>query len=216
MPVQYTDLGFAIDADGAFYLGYANAQADGRGVVKIAADGQTCSYVTADGARQDGFSRGTGATLGGFVQGFALRGGEGASGALYAFTTQPRQLLRIDLATGDRTAVVTAAAAGIIGERWAAFDDVHGVLWTSGLQNSVTIVGVNLVQPQPLLDVFDTCGDPAFPFFPLCAAGPININTQNIAGIYVDAATGRSFLAQDNVGIVEFEVETGNSAIISL
>lgn len=210
-PVQYTDLGFAVDDDGAFYLGYANAQVDGRGIVKISADGSTCTFITAQGTRQDGFSRGTGPDLGGFVQGFALRDGN-----IYAFTTQPKQLLEIDLATGDRRAIFSSGVAGLIGERWANFDDARGLLWTTGLNNTVTIVGVNLAQPQPLLDVFSSCGDAAFPFFPLCAAGPVGNNTQNLAGSYVDPATGRFFIAQDNVGILELEVETGNSIIISL
>ena len=211
VPVQYTDLGFAVDDAGNFYLGYANAVADGRGIVRISADGSSCEFVTADGVRQDGFTRGTGPVLGGFVQGYAIRDGN-----IYAFTTQPKQFLEIDLATGNRRAIVVAQAAGIIGERWVNFDDVRGLAWTTGLASTVTIVGVDLDQPVPLLDISSSCGDPAFPFFPQCAGGPINNNTQNIAGSYVDSATGRIFVAQDNVGILEFELETGNSIILSL
>jgi hypothetical protein len=214
VPVQYTDLGFAIDSAGAFYLGYANAITDGRGIVKISANGATCTTVTANGTRPDGFTRGSGPTLGGFVQGFAI---EGTS--ILAFTTQPKQLLRIDLATGNRTTVVQAASGGIIGERWVIPDTARQLLWTVGFQNSVTIVGVDTrvqtTQPK-LLDLFSSCGDPAFPDFPICAGGPININNQNYGGAFLDAPSGRLFFAQDSVSLVEVELSTGNSIIHSL
>jgi hypothetical protein len=49
--VQYTAAGFEIDAQGRFYLGYVNPIRDGRGVVRISADGASCSYVAATGMR---------------------------------------------------------------------------------------------------------------------------------------------------------------------
>ena len=214
VPVQYTDLGFAIDGQGAFYLGYANAITDGRGIVKIAATGATCTTVTANGTRPDGFTRGSGPGLGGFVQGFAIDGG-----SILAFTTQPKQLLRIDLATGNRTTVVQAQSGGIIGERWVIPDAARQLLWTVGFQNSVTIVGVDtrVATTQPkLLDLFSSCGDASFPDFPICAGGPININNQNYGGAFLDGASGRIFFAQDSVSLVEVELSTGNSIIHSL
>ena len=88
-----------------------------------------------------------------------------------------------------------------------------------GFQNSVTIVGVDTrvqtTQPK-LLDLFSSCGDPAFPDFPICASGPININNQNYGGAFLDAASGRLFFAQDSIALVEVELSTGNSIIHSL
>jgi len=99
--VQDTHEGFAVDADGSFLLGYANPQRDGRGIVRVSADGSKCSDVTASGKRPDGMTRGTGDELRGFVQGFALH-----EGAIVAFTTQEMKLWSIEPATGNRTVLV--------------------------------------------------------------------------------------------------------------
>ena len=210
--LQYTDLGFALDGAGNFYLGYANPITDGRGIVRISANGLTCTTVTAHGTRPDGFTKGTGAELGGFVQGFALEGS-----SILAFTTQPKQLLRIDLASGNRTVIIRAQSGGIIGERWVLPDTGRNLLWTVGFMNSTTITAVDeSVSPPRLFDVFSSCGDEAFPFFPVCLGGPLNINSLNYGGVFLDSTSGRLFFSQDQVSIVEFELATGNSIIHSL
>lgn len=209
--VQYTNTGFAVDTSGRFYLGYANAQRDGRGVVRISADGSSCDYLTATGTRADGLTRGTGPALGGFVQGFSLRGN-----ALIATTTQPKLLVSIDLTSGNRTVLYTGANAGEIGERWTAWDAARNVYWTVGLINSVTIVAFDPTQNKRL-DLFQGCGDPDFPWYPLCpGAGPIKINSLNYGGFWLHPQTGNLWFAQDGVSIVELEVSTGNSVIRSL
>jgi hypothetical protein len=210
--LQYTDLGFALDGAGNFYLGYANPITDGRGIVRISANGLTCTTVTAHGTRPDGFTKGTGAELGGFVQGFALE-----ASSILAFTTQPKQLLRIDLASGNRTVIVRPQSGGIIGERWVLPDTGRNLLWTVGFMNSTTITAVDeSVSPPRLLDVFSSCGDEAFPFFPICLGGPLNINSLNYGGVFLDSTSGRLFFSQDAKSIVEFELATGNSIIHSL
>jgi hypothetical protein len=203
--VQYTDEGFAVDADGSFLLGYANPARDGRGIVRISADGSKCSYVTASGARADGMTRGAGDEMRGFVQGFTLQGG-----AIYAFTTGEKKLWSVDPATGNRAVV----ASPPLGERWVAWDGKRNVLWTAGFQNSVTLGALDLATKKTT-NVFADCGKVA-PWLPLCAEGPIRINSLNYGGLIVDPASGRIFLGHDSVGLVEFEPETGNSMVRSL
>jgi hypothetical protein len=208
--VQYTSLGFAVEPAGTFLVGFANAVVDGRGLVRIAADGSTCEWVTVSGTRPDKLVVGTGDELGGMVQGYTLHGGQ-----IWAQTTQPKALWSIDPATGNREVALLAQAGGIIGERWSVWDEGRGVMWTAGLQSSVTIAAVNL-ETKAILDIFATCGEEAFPWFPLCASGPIQINSQNYGGIWMHPKNGNLIVAQDAIGIVEVEIATGNSIIISL
>jgi hypothetical protein len=209
--VQYTNTGFTMDAAGNFYLGYANVQRDGRGLVKISANGQTCSFIAATGARADGLTRGTGPDLGGFVQGFSIRNNK-----LIAHTTQPKSLVEIDLTTGNRTVLFTTSIAGDIGERWSLWDATRNVYWTAGLPSSVTIVAYDPAQNKRL-DVFQDCGSPSFPWFPLCPGiGPIKINSLNYGGMWMHPTNGNLLFAHDSVSIVEFEPSTGNSVIRSL
>ena len=203
--VQYTQQGFAVDADGSYLLGYANPQRDGRGLVRISADGAKCAYVTASGKRPDGMTKGTGDEMRGFVQGFALH-----DGAIFAFTTAEKKLWRIAPATGDRTVVLDKP----IGERWAVWDAKRKLMWTAGFLNSVTLAAVDL-GTKKVTNVFADAGKPGAAF-PLSAEGPLRINSLNYGPLFVDGTTGAVFLGQDSVGLVEYEPETGNSFVRSL
>lgn len=202
--VQYTHEGFAVDADGSFLLGYANPQRDGRGIVRISADGAKCAYVTASGKRADGMTKGTGDEMRGFVQGFTLH-----DGAIWAFTTAEKKLWRVDPATGNRTVVIDKP----LGERWAVWDAKRSVMWTAGFMNSTTLGAVDLASKKTS-NVFADCGKGKA--FTLCAEGPLRINSLNYGPLLIDPATGALFLGQDSVGLVEYEPETGNSFTRSL
>lgn len=202
--VQYTADGFAVDADGSFLLGYANPQRDGRGIVRISANGASCSYVTASGKRADGMTRGVGDEMRGFVQGFALH-----DGAIWAFTTGEKRLWAVDPATGDRRVKSTTA----VGERWAVWDAKRAVLWTAGLQNSVTVGAFDPATGRAV-NVFKDAGK--VPWLPLAAEGPIRINSLNYGPMFVNPATGTLLLGHDSIGLLEFEPETGNSFVRSL
>lgn len=203
--VQYTHEGFAVDADGTFLLAYANTQRDGRGIVRISADGKKCSYVTASGTRPDGMTKGTGDEMRGFVQGLTLH-----NGAIYAFTTMEKKLWSVDPATGNRTVVVDKP----LGERFAVWDSKRSVMWTGGFMNSVTLGALDL-GTKKTVDVFKDCGK-GTAWFPLCAEGPIRINSLNYGPVFFNAATGNILLGHDSVGLVELEPDTGNSMIRSL
>ncbi len=209
--VQYTNQGFAVDGTGGFILGYANPIRDGRGLVRISPDGSSCTYITATGLREDGLTRGSGLGLGGFVQGFMVDGTK-----VLVHTTQPKALIEVDLTTGDRTALFSSSTAGNIGERWAVKDPARGVIWTAGLMNAVSIVAYDRAKNKTM-NVFSSCGDPDFPWYPLCpGAGPVKINSLNYGGIWLHPRTGNLLIAQDSVSIIEFEPETANSVIRSL
>ena len=205
--VQYSQLGFAVDEQGRFYVGYANVQRDGRGIVRISADGSECEYVTATGAREDGMTRGSGNDLGGFVQGYTFHDGK-----LWAFTTQPKKLWSIDVETGDRVEHMEARSAGALGERWQVWDEGRQIMWTVGLSNNVAIVGVDL-ERQVAYHAKTDCGQ--VDWLPMCLGGPGKIISQNLGGAWLDESTGNLFFAQKGDGIIEYEVSTGNSVIRS-
>lgn len=206
--VQTHDHGFGLDADGGFFVGVSNPQT-GHGVMKVSADGKTCRPVALS-SKDAALARGAGPELRGFVQGYTLHGGK-----LHAFTQQPHQLLEIDPATGDRKVLLKGNASGAMGSRWAAWDSTHALWWTAGAMNTVTLVGFDPAT-RKVLNVFKTCGDAAFPWFPLCATGPAQINSLNYGGIWKHPSQDRVLMAQDSVGIVELELATGNSRVLSL
>lgn len=206
--VQTNAFGFAVDGDGSMLVGYSNALVDGRGIVRISADGKTCKVVTGSGSKNASLDKGTGNALGGFVQGFAIQAGQ-----VWALTTQPKALWSIDLATGNRTQVYTAASATVMGERRLGWDAVRKLWWISGVQNSTTISAFDPVT-KILSNVDSSCG--ADKLFKLCWAGPININTLNYGGLYVHPSNSRMYFGHDLLSVVEVEPETGNSKVLSL
>ena len=203
--VQVTHEGFAVEDSGSFLLGYANPQRDGRGIVRISADGKQCTYLSATGTRADKMTRGSGAEMRGFVQGFTLHDGK-----VWAFTSAEKKLWTIDPVNGDRTVVSDKP----LGERWALWDGKRQVMWTAGFQNSVTL-GAFDPKSSKFMNVFQDCAK-GVSWFPLCAEGPIRINSLNYGPIWLNPKTGNLLLGHDSVGIVEFEPETGNSIIRSL
>lgn len=201
--LQTTDTGFALDDAGDFYLPFSNPT-QGRGILRISNDVSSCETFTGAGAA-DNAERGVGPSMSGFVQGFTI-----LDGKLYAFTTQPKQFLEVDLVTGDRELLMMPGGV-TPPERWAQWDESRQVWWIAGFQNSVTI---DAVDPATGLtaSIFD---GGVFPWMPLGAAGPIQINSLNYAPIWV-RKNGNLLVAQDGMSIIEFEPKTGNSVIISL
>jgi hypothetical protein len=203
--VQYTAEGFAVDADGSYLLGYANPTRDGRGIVRISADGKSCSYVTASGNRPDKLTKGTGDEMRGFVQGFELH-----EGKIWAFTTGEKKLWTVDPATGNRIVLGSPP----LGERFLSWDAKRKVMWTSGFRNSVTLGAFDPAKSK-FMNVFQDCAKDVS-WFPLCAEGPIRVNSLNYGLMVVNPKTGTLLIGHDSVGLVEFEPETGNSVTRSL
>ncbi|MCB9524166.1 MAG: hypothetical protein H6702_12470 [Myxococcales bacterium] len=201
--LQYTDTGFALDAEGRFYLPFANPT-QGRGIVRLSRALDACEVLTGNGPAEWA-TRGAGPALGGFVQGFTLR-----DGALLAFTTQPKQFVSVDLATGDRTLLLTPAGIAPP-ERWAVWDAGRSVWWLAGFQSAVSISAWDPAT-NTQASVFQ---GGVFPWMPLGASGPIQINALNYAPIWL-LPNGNLLLGQDGFSVVEYEPSTGNSVIRSL
>lgn len=204
--VQTHDTGFAVDVNG-FLVGIANPQT-GRGVMRISLDGKECIPISITSTDKS-LDRGAGVEIRGFLQGYTIK-----EGKLIAFTTQPKQMLEIDLSTGDREAIASAGSAGVMGERWAVWDDSHSVWWTAGLMNSVTIAAVDPVS-KTIMNIAKATGK-EFDWAPLGAGGPIRINSLNYGGIWKHPSKDFLLVAQDSVSIVTYEIATGNSVILSL
>lgn len=200
--LQLSYTGFAVDAQGQVYLPFANPT-QGRGIMRLSADFTRCEVVTGDGIPEA--RRGEGPGMGGFVQGFTFKGGK-----LYAFTTQPKQFLEIDPETGDRTLLLKPDGVTPV-ERWARWDARRGVWWLAGMSNGVSIDAFDPVTGTQT-DIFNAG---PFPWMPLGAVGPIQINSLNYAPIWLKK-NGNLLVAQDGFSIVEYEPSTGNSVIVSL
>jgi hypothetical protein len=194
--LQVADSGFAVGPDGAFYVPFRNPT-QGVGILRLPSDLSRCEVFIASG--------GSGPAIGGFIQGFTIRGSK-----LYAFTTLPKQFLEVSLTSGDRRLVHTPSGV-TPPERWAAFDETRGVWWLAGFQNAVSIEAFD---PDSGLAASIFNGG-IFPWMPLGAAGPIQINALNYAPIWA-RSNGNLLVAQDGMSIVEYEPSTGNSVILSL
>lgn len=200
--LQITKTGFAVDDEGRVYLPFANPT-QGRGIVRLSADFRACEVVTGNGVAEA--TRGTGPYIGGFIQGFTFH-----DGLLYAFSTGPKQFFSVDLGTGDRT--LLAEPDGVTPtERWAVWDEPRQVWWLAGMSNGVSIDAFDPVTGEST-DIFN---GGVFPWMPLGAAGPIQINSLNYAPIWL-RENGNLLVAQDGFSIVEYEPSSGNSIVRSL
>jgi hypothetical protein len=85
------------------------------------------------------------------------------------------------------------------------------VWWLAGMTNGVSIDAFDPVTGQST-DIFN---GGVFPWMPLGAAGPIQINSLNYAPIWL-RSNGNLLVAQDGFSIVEYEPSSGNSIIRSL
>ncbi len=200
--LQLSHSGFAVDPEGRVYIGFSNPT-QGRGIMRLSADFTQCEVVTGNGIAEA--TRGEGPYLSGFIQGFTLHAGQ-----LWAFSTQPKQFFSVDLDTGDRT--LWSEPGGVTPtERWAVWDDTRQVWWLAGMTNGVSIDAFDPATGKTAL-IFE---GGVFPWMPLGAGGPVNINSLNYAPIWL-RSNGNLLVAQDGFSIVEFEPSTGNSIIISL
>jgi hypothetical protein len=201
-PMQYTDSGFAIGPEGQFYIGVSNPT-QGVGIVEIAPDGSSCDVLTFTGGSEA--ARGRGFDMRGFVMGYTLHDDK-----LWAFTTGEKTFFAVDLDSGDRSNAIEIDPF-TIGERWAAWDEARGGFWTSGMMNGTWAA---FVRPDTgeYVDIY-TAG--AVDWMPVAALGPVNINSLNFGGMWLKK-NGNLLFAHDSYAIVELEVKSGNSIVLSL
>jgi hypothetical protein len=226
--VQIRAEGFAIGAAGQFYLGFANTGSlgEGIGIVEVAADGSTCAFVTRSGSgAQNAYANqpvGSGpAFTSGELRGYAIQGGE-----LYTLNNFDLRMVAVDLNTGARRVVSSANStspvgsgpqnSGGIGHRWATWDASRNVWWTTGRQGDTQII---LVEPGSgdRHDLYCPGGSSSFAGA-ACVEGSLASGLSlNFGGSWLDPQDPDVvYFAHDSMGIVKYEVSTGNSLIWSL
>ena len=227
--VQTTAQGFAVDANG-FYIGFSNPSpsGEGLGIIRVSRNGQTCSFVTRSGSRSGNayFNQpvGGGWTFAsGMLSGFAIDGSE-----LIATANFDLSLYGINLSTGQRRRITSASTGAVLGAgptgsdglgvRWVTKDASRGVYWTSGRQGDTLVV---LVTPSTSQrhDLTGFCAGESSTLDGVnCLKGSITSGLSlNFGGFWLDPANpDRAWFAHDLIGLVEVEVSTGNTIILSL
>ena len=218
--VQIHERGFLVEPSGAFLLA---AMAPGAGsflgptgIVRISADGSTCTWVRRHGAAQDNafFNQNVGS--GAAPQpGIPYRAFYAHDGMIWAIDNFAR-VYRLDPNNDFRTQFLEAD----LGEDWMAWDQQRGIMWFSGVGGGANMISayvpddaatsINEETAFPL-----TCTNPSMPGFG-CANGPLETCCLNHLPVFYDSARGNLILQHDIVGTVRLEIETGNSYTFSL
>ncbi len=227
--------------NGDFFIGAAQAgPAKGpRGIVRISADGSTCTWVTrfaatngnryaakapADQGPDYGLADGTG-PLGAGPNNFAsnpvnlfYREDDAGVAWLYALDGigsggQGTRYYRVNVATGDREGLFSS----IIGDTYSVWDPQREVLWTTGGFDTTRIVALDIIghdgaPPAELggIRCLSTTSD-----WYKCMRGPGDVDNQNRSGTFYDPLDGNLVIAHGSWGILRVEVATGNTYVIS-
>ncbi|MEZ4250061.1 MAG: hypothetical protein R3B99_17655 [Polyangiales bacterium] len=226
--VQVHALAFAMDTMGRFYLPFTNTSAygEGVGVIRLAADGSSCSVVTRSGTQSLNGMAGTAVGTGfeidrGRYQGFVMH-----EGALYALHDAYLSLIRIDVTNGNRTRVSSASTstgvigagptnASGIGRRWLAWDAMRNLMWSSGTDNRRMMVAIELATGDRT-EAFCGAVNPERPWRDLCLGGAMLAGYQNSGGFWLDPANGDPIVAHENFTLVRVDLRNGNSMKFTL
>ncbi|MEZ4329098.1 MAG: hypothetical protein R3B40_27980 [Polyangiales bacterium] len=226
MGAQVNDRGFALDSAGNFYLGFSNTSpyGEGVGIVRIAANGMGCSFVTRSGAQSLNayFGQDVG---GGYVfdrgryQGFEIR-----NDTLYAVQHAYLTLVEVDLLTGARTRITSASTSSVLGDgptstaglgqRWVLYDAARDLFWTSGTINRRMLIAVDPATGERT-EAFCQSVNPDRPWRDLCLGGALIAGYQNEGGMWLDT-NGDLILVHENFSLVRANLRDGNSIRFSL
>lgn len=214
-PVQYAERAFALGPNGTFYLGWNN---DGVGVVRISADGTTCTHVSrwaSNNTTQPLPDIGTGVTPQyGTINGLLHR-----NGVIYANTKDV--MLAIDATTGDRSMFSNVAGIGGIGETSFFVDEVRGLFFACGtdaarkcsvhsLTDGNNAQGLfQIGQTQPLL-----VGK--YPQLQGAKGALDNNNYNGFAAVALDPQDPNVLYFLVLSGVIKYEIDTGNSYFMSM
>jgi|GEM_PF-2449060 len=241
LQITTTGQNMTITDNGDFLLGAVqNGPAKGpRGIVRISADGSTCTWVTRFAATNNNLY----ATKAAAAQGpdYGLANGTGPLGAgPNNFGQNPANLFyrkeadgsewvyaldgmavgangiryyKANLATGDRVSLFSAG----IGDSHSVWDPMREVLWTTGGFDATRIVAVDILghdgeEPSALggLKCLSTTSQ-----WYQCMRGPGDGDRQNRSGTFYDPVDGNLVIAHGVWGLVRVDVPTGNTYVIS-
>lgn len=214
IPVELEDHAFARGPDGSFYLGFRNESAEGNGIVRISANGSSCTVVS----RWNGTM---GAVGGGAspqyspVEGFLVRAGK-----LYASLQIGRRLLVVDLATGDRSLIANPAGSveSTPGQSTMFWDERRDLLITAGGIQSYLAVAIDPTSGLRQALFLSAPGMPieSAPPWEAGARGAIdNGNYMGYGALAFDPDDDDHFYMVIKWGLIKYEMSTGNSFVMS-
>ena len=143
-PVQYGRRAFAMDPQGNFYLSFNNSF-DGMGIVKISANGQTCTILSRNASTTPADAPDIG---GGYAPQYStLRGMLWHNNKIYAYASLGERMIEYDTQTGNRANFsepgVRGQGAPILGQKSMWYDAGRGLIMTAGSPNPYTLVAVD-------------------------------------------------------------------------
>lgn len=214
-PLQYAERAFALGEDGSFFIGW---KGDGVGVVRVSADGKTCSVVSrwaSNNKTKPLDDVGTGVTPQyGTISGMLHR-----KGVIYAETKD--MLLAIDDKTGNRTTFSNVGGIGGIGETNFWVDEARGLFFACGTV-AARKCSVHKLEDGNIAQGLFQIGQ-ALPVLPgkypqtQGAKGALDNNNHNGFGaVVVDPDDVNIMYFVVLSGVIRYEVDTGNSHFISI
>jgi hypothetical protein len=214
---------------GDFYLSIIHTSNLGGpyGIIKISNDGTTCSWVTrlkATGTNKYADSTANNAVGYGLPNGVGPRGTgfssmtlnsnnlyyRSVNGTNWLYASSGSSYWRTNIDNGNRELVVQSD----VGDTNSFYDQSRNLLWTTGLGAGTVIVPVFLNETPVRVGENLRClgtanGVP-------CLKGPGYVAPMLRGGAVLDPLDNNLIFAHDMVGIVRYEISTGNSYIISL
>lgn len=215
LPVQPEERAFALATDGSFFIGW---KADGVGVMRISADGTTCTHVSrwaSNNTTQPLPNIGTGLTPQyGTISGMLHR-----NGVIYAQTQDT--LLAINDTNGNRTAFSTISTIGGIGETNFFVDETRQIFFACGTVASRkcsvhSLANGNIAQGLFSIGVTQPVLPGKYPLLQGAKGALDNNNYNGYGAVALDPMNPNILYFVILSGLVRYEIDTGNSYIMSM
>ncbi len=214
IPVQLESHAFAMGPDGSFYLGFRNDGAEGNGIVRISANGATCTVISRWNGTMGDVGGGANPQYSN-LEGFLVRNGK-----LYATLQIGKVLLSIDIVTGDRTAIANPPGSvhSTTGQSTMFWDESRDLLITAGGVQSYLAVAVDVTTGlrQALFLVAPDMPIKSAPPRETGAHGAIdNANYMGYGALAMDPHDNDHIYMVIKWGLLKYEMSTGNSYVMS-
>ena len=201
-----------------------------QGIMKISADGSTCSWVTR--MKAEGNNKYTDNAINKADPSYGQPNGAGPRGTgitnmtfdgtnpyyheiggkSWIYVSSGNTYWRANVETGNRELVMQQEP----GDTHSVWDAKRNFLWTSGTGNGSGIAPITINnEDAPKLGGNIFCLNPTAAWFQ-CIRGPGEAGPLLRGGLFLDPSDGNLIMAHDAVGLVRIEVETGNTYTFSL
>jgi hypothetical protein len=223
--LQPTPESWTMDDQGRHYFAPVTNTADhGFAIVRYAADGSTCEFITRVPTARSTFPEPKEIGTGWSSVPLPTRGLSIKDGKLYAISDT--QLIEIEIATGNRRLISNAKPSGGLGtgpinaegmgDRWTIWDPHRDVMWTVGAKGGTLAVAVDLATGDRATF---PCWHPTAGMLPgLCnSVGRLVPGPLNFGAMVIDPLPPHDlFFAHDIISVVRHDTSTGNTNTISL